>query len=696
MKPKVLLLAVGLIAAGVLVAVILFKERSTTVESSPNVIERELAAATASDAAGGLQYPPVTSGFRSEVAAPVIHGRVVEVDSGLGVAEVGVRLYSRGEALARAISDPQGRFELPFTTGDRIALQLEVPEGWKATRPFQQPSSAALAAEEIVFELRRSAQAFFRGRAIDALNGDPLPYLRLEVGPQNESVETDADGLFTTVEQFEAGDLVVALVNAAGARWLSSERSIANDGSTAIHDVPLSVGPTYELNVTVPPSYTLADLRAFLAESSHDCPWTLTDDFREREGEPVHLSSPPWVRFLRVGYVPEGDLATLWICTVDGQWLGSCKVPPISSRVSGTHAISLAPCGSIEVTLRGKDGRPVPSVGVALRRPGGEECGLTHWTESSGQYAIRLVPPGDYVLSVEGNRTKTIERTVRVAAGEPTVVEPEVEFLEGGFVKGVVRTQSGQYQAIDLVRLNALRRKAEDFTAEVQWTNVGSELVGRFTFEGVPAGEYELSPVGSSNFDWRASVARVSPPAADVELLCLDGAGGIRLEVEAFDARTGKPVRELAVYVNREGVRRPDSYSANNNRLQLGRFPRDVALEWGAVSVGYVARGGDLTSFEPVGTAEGEPLLRARLELQPGWGGRVLAYTKTERIAGAVVLCDGIEVGRTNERGEFELVLPARPKTFEIRHPGFVMQTPATGEVPEDAAVLLAYMKPRE
>jgi hypothetical protein len=74
----------------------------------------------------------------------------------------------------------------------------------------------------------------------------------------------------------------------------------------------------------------------------------------------------------------------------------------------------------------------------------------------------------------------------------------------------------------------------------------------------------------------------------------------------------------------------------------------------------------------------------------------VLAYTETKRIAGAVVLCDDVEVGRTNERGELDIVLPSRPKRFEVRHPGLVMEFPAVGEVPEDAAVFNVYMKARE
>jgi hypothetical protein len=293
-----------------------------------------------------------------------------------------------------------------------------------------------------------------------------------------------------------------------------------------------------------------------------------------------------------------------------------------------------------------------------------------------------------------------VERSVQVAAGEPTIVEVSLEPLpSGGSIRGFVRTQSGQYRAVESVGLKAFRRRLDRFLAEVEWTDEAGALVGRFAFEDVPTGEYELFPIGSSHFGWRASSERVSPPASDVELLCMDGAGGFWLDVEAFDAMTGLPVRQLALYIDKRDGSRPHSYSAGGSqgyRLDLGRFPRDITFEWGAVCDGYVAVGGDVSSFESVGTKEGEPLLRTRIEFQPGWGGRVLVYTDNERIGGALVLCDDVEVGRTDERGELELALPDRPRRFEVRHPGFVMSHPSTGEVPDDAAVLPIYMKLRE
>jgi hypothetical protein len=713
MKSKVLLLAAGLAAAGLVAAVALFSGGSKPAESTPQRTASEPAAASApadalAPAATTLETPgpaaleaqgtTAAAEVRSEVTAPTIRGRVVEADLRTPLAGFEIQLLSRRDTLSRAESDEQGRFELPFPQAERLALVITQPEGWRATKQRQRLSSEAPPAEEIVFELKRSARSFFRGRAIAESNGDPQPYLRLEVGPLNEPLETDADGLFTTRQQFEAEEVVIALVTASGARWLNSQRTVAHDGSSTVHDVALPVGPTYDLNFTTPPGHTLTDLRAFLADVGEECPWTLTDE--PSKGEALHAASLPWVRFVQpMSYPEEGELTTLWLGTTDGRWLGSCEVPLGRSRDRGPCDISLAPCGSVELALRAQ-GRNVSDVVVQLRSPNGDRCaGPRRGPEEDGRHRFHLVPPGGYVLSVDGNRTRAIEHTIRVAAGEPTVVELELESLPpGGAITGFVRTQSGQDKSVDVVGLSGSGGHSQRFTAEVQWSKEGGALVGRFAFEDVPSGEYVLSPLGSSHFEWRSSPEKIAPPAADVELLCLDGAGGMRLEVEAFDARTGKLLDEFGVSLgNRGSGHHSFSFSVNGtNRLELGRFPRDATPEWEATSDGYVAVAGDFSSFEAAGTEDGEPLLRARVELQPGWGGRVLAYTKTERIEGAIVLCDDVEVGRTNERGEVDIVLPARPKRFEVRKPGFVMEFPALGEVPEDAAVLLVYMKPRE
>jgi hypothetical protein len=238
------------------------------------------------------------------------------------------------------------------------------------------------------------------------------------------------------------------------------------------------------------------------------------------------------------------------------------------------------------------------------------------------------------VLIAEGNRTKTIERMVQVAAGEPTVVELELEMLPGGTISGFVRSQSGHYEAVNLVALGAPGRQSDRFLAEVQWANDGGALVGRFAFEDVPNGEYELSPAGDSQFEWRTSSVTVSPPSSDLELLFWTGREASDSRSRRLNSRTGRPLRELNVLMGRKRQEKPvfTRRVDGSHRLQLGRFPRDVALEWEVRCDGYVPVAGDLSSFQQVARKRTEPLFRDRLELQPGWGGRVLAYTKTERI----------------------------------------------------------------
>ncbi len=714
MKTKGTILAVGLAVAGLVTAVVLFSDSSKVVESMPQGVERESASQTApvvalappvttletpAPAAAVVQASTVATEVRSEVATPVIRGRVVEADGGLARPGIEVQLKSRSEVIASTVSDASGHFELPFSNASRLAVEVVEPEGWQAVRRRQRLSGSELPAKEIVFELRVVPGVFFHGRAIDETSGDPLPYLELSVGSAFESdvVQTDDEGVFTSKRHYEAGKVEFALFTAGGGRWMNSARMIDFDGTSRVHDVPMPIGPTYELEVAAPSGYELADFRAFLSERSESCPWSLSLDLRD--GEVLHPASPRWVRFLQsIDSTAEGEMATLWICTKDGRWLGSCEVPPRSSLGGDTHHISLEPCGSLVVTLSAQAEQRHLGVVAELRWPSQPESwGARRSADEKGRYRFHLVPPGDYVLSVESSRTKPLERTVRVVAGEPTEVEVALQPLpHGGTIRGFVRSESGRFKPTGSVGLCLAGQHSDTFGAKVEWKEEGGKLVGHFVFEDVPAGEYELSARFLSQFPWRASPSTVSPPAADVELLCLDGAGGMYLEVEAYDARTGEPVSEIEVSFD-AGSEDHFSYSTSgSHRIELGRFPHDVALEWEATCEGHVAVAGNLSSFQQVGTKVGEPLLRARVELQPGWGGRVLAYTETERIADAVVLCDDVEAGRTNQRGELDIVLPARPQRFEVRHPAFVMEYPTTGQLPDDAAVLLCYMKPRE
>jgi len=710
MKSKGILLAVGLAVAGLVTAVVLLSKSSRVLDSTPQGVDRELASSSApvvslASPASTLETPPpaalevrehpLAAEERSEVAAPVIRGRVVEAESRLPRTGIELQLKSRSELLATTVSDAAGRFELPFSNASRLAVELVEPEGWQAVLRRHGISGSQPPTEELVFELRRVPGVVFHGRAIDEASRDPLPYLNLELGSfgQSEPVESDGEGLFTTKQPYKAGSIEVALVTAAGGGWLNSEHTIKFDGSSRIVDVPIPIGPTYKLDIAPPLGYALEDLRAFLPERSESSPWSLS--LHARDGETVHPASPPWVRFLSFDPDIRSELGTLWVCTTDSRWLGSCKVP---LRSSGPHQIVLVPCGSLEISITQAHDQRQLEVVAELRFTGETESwGARGGIGGTGSLRFDLVPPGDYLLSVKSNRTEPLERSVRVAAGEPTVVDVALQPLpHGGTIRGFARSESGRFRINGSVGLRPMGQHSDTFGTEVLWTEEGGKFVGHFAFDDVPVGEYELSARMFGHFPWRASPSTVSPPATDVELLCLDGAGGIHLEVEAYDASTNEPLTEISVSFDTSSEGRFWHRRGGSNRIDLGRFPRDFSIDWEATCNGYIAVAGNLSTFQPTGTKDGEPLLRARVELQPGWGGRVLACTETERIEGAVVLCDDIEIGRTNERGELDIVLPARPKRFEVRHPSFVMDTPATGEVPDDAVVLLCYMKPRE
>lgn len=327
----------------------------------------------------------------------MIRGRVVEAESGLARAGIELQLTSRSDTIASVVSDAEGRFELPFSKSNRLAVELVEPEGWKATRRRQRIFNDEPPAKELVFELRLIPGVAFNGRAIDEMSGDLLPYLKLSVGSDLTStgVQTDGDGHFTSRQRYEAGQVDVAPLTHGGIRWRASERTVDFDGSSRIHDVPLPMGPSYELEIIPPPGYTLDDLRAYLAEVTEECPWVLME--APNQGAPIHTESGVWVRFIEsLTYDADAWSATLWVATADQRWLGSCKVPPRSRRENGRFAIALTPCGSVEVEVHRPDALNDLSVHVHLQRPGRDRCWSRSDPYARGPYSFHLVPPGEY------------------------------------------------------------------------------------------------------------------------------------------------------------------------------------------------------------------------------------------------------------------------------------------------------------
>jgi hypothetical protein len=188
--------------------------------------------------------------------------------------------------------------------------------------------------------------------------------------------------------------------------------------------------------------------------------------------------------------------------------------------------------------------------------------------------------------------------------------------------------------------------------------------VGRFEFEHVPEGLYELTFTLDGPFEAVPSRLSVAAGTTDVWVQARPLEVG-DLVFQASDARTREPLASFEVRVPVE--------LGGSARHELGRagvatvfdVPLAAPLVWTLAAPGYrPARGG----WDEVERTGGEPPLRAEVELAPGWGAwlRVLDASGAQP-GGVEILADGELVGETQEGEAFALVRETRPRTIEAR-----------------------------
>ncbi len=163
------------------------------------------------------------------------------------------------------------------------------------------------------------------------------------------------------------------------------------------------------------------------------------------------------------------------------------------------------------------------------------------------------------------------------------------------------------------------------------------------------------------------SLVEVNGPPVEFELHT--DLTSTRLQVKVADALTGDKVRDFTVTAIVPGAwvhsKRAES-KAGRARLQLlGK------LEGGIVCLaakGYIRR--DVLMSDATESTKG---LDLDVVLMPGWGGPVyVKETGTEKpLAGARILLDGVEIGVTDEAGNFQLEVQQAPQRVDFQLDGF-------------------------
>jgi len=614
----------------------------------------------------------------ASTAAPLLAALAVAlvVAGGLAAAFLGGSGEDSGStgrvALAAAASDVETPAGVSLASGERASAPAPV----RVALPSLPPSGRAPLA----------------GRVLDAGTGEPLPYFQIELrgeGDQRATATTGAEGRFETGEPLSAGAYEVLLIDHPMLRQRAAEnepgpRTQAVFGPGSEPDLEAPVGPTYLLQIELPPGLELGDLTAHLRvpQDFRTSGWDLhLAPLRGPEGDRHH----PWVRFaeLEARFFREQGPFEIEVTSSDGLWAGSAPVSVLAGVERGV-SIELSARGVVSGTVR--DGAGPAAAAVVLRRldepaderraPAGED----------GAYRFAWVEPGRYSLVFESPRHVPLERELWVEGGERQAQDALLERRAGGgSVEGILTSRSGTYRGTVILALAPLTDQESVTFATARWNEEDGVLRGRFRFKDVAAGQYGLRVFSCSDqLEWNPPAALVPAPGR-VEFECLDDVERVDLGVHAVDAASRVELSEVSIlYQTGQRSIRLERTSEELFALAgegfvwrhvpgpfpIRGFPVHGTLRWMVASPGYRPAYGDESAFVVQDGGR-----RADVALQAGWGLQLL-FADVQNgapLPGVRVLADGEPIATSGEDGICRLAGPARPLCLDFELDGHTL-----------------------
>lgn len=297
--------------------------------------------------------------------------------------------------------------------------------------------------------------------------------------------------------------------------------------------------------------------------------------------------------------------------------------PEASSQVSLWVSLrdehGLAPIGA-EVELRRLDAHGAhPLLNVRQR------------SAVSGTVAFEGLQPGRFSVSVRCDGYYDLRQDLTLEPGYPLELPVDLEpILADGRVEVLLESASGTYHGASKVLLTPLRLDEAGLNwgtlaREVTWTRRGSTWTGRCTFEGIPLGEYELTPRGGRFQCWATPASPVRPSTSAVPLRLLDRGDEADLVLRVFDERTGAWVTDYSLEWSGQGCGKDfcfgRSMSQDRRRADpasaLEAVPPGVDARWCISHAGYVSRCGSLEEFGEPRFVDGRMVRVADVHLVP-------------------------------------------------------------------------------
>lgn len=644
------------------------------------------------------------AGEEMDPGAQRVHGRVIDVRTGEGLADQAIRLYFNRNQTRWSRSDSSGEFGFELAPGEHAnSLWIKPQKGWRWTS-VRSDTRARLApaqregAEAFVFNLAENRTGFVSGVAVDAESGEPIPDLRFELkpprssgGPESIPVHTSAKGRFV-LEDPVAGGLV--WISSAGGglhpKEFSHDLLSQQPGTQAdLWRVEFHGAPTYRF--TTKPAVDLTGWSFFVLRAGEEKPLT--------ESEIQGGSESWWSRPARPR-VKLGESLALAIGSPDGKNFGRISTAWTGSEPETPLVFELESTGTLGVALefeRPVSGAPAwnwPSRQRMELEP--QRVGLDPtfaWRLNSKRY----LNPGAYLVRAWSREHQIQEARVEIAAGEHRELRLDLSLLSKvRTVHGSVACDSGSALPDFFLYLNEPGHASRGWTAGYMenpgrhGTGADSNVQvseedpskGTFRIERVPLGTLELTSIRRISLlhsDQHLPIEAQwnERPDGDVDLevrLLSSFESGLGFEFESGE--TPLPRRITAKLATRE----PGGAIKIVGDITEGVFasgsPDDRSFEWALARPGMRTVYGDANDFHHRGGGR----YLARVRFQAGWATRVLVHGPGDDPLGqAQVFLDGVPSGTTDSNGLLELAAEAPPTSWSVTYADWL---PKSGQFP--------------
>ncbi len=485
-----------------------------------------------------------------------------------------------------------------------------------------------------------------RIRLTHSRTGEPLAWYG--VRGAGRSLSSDAEGWVeisaqaNAVELFDDERMAVSVeVQHRPRRTLPLEarkRGIVPGNGAVV--LPVSVGPTYVLDLTSPMVLRWEELEVSL-ESSVSREWPLAP-----VRVPVESQGKAWVRFAEVpkGVVGQGQNQG-WKLVVrhkSGVMMGQVPVSDVVDGMALPLPLNLRLVSKLDGVIEGDLAKEGVRISLRMTSPasGGIE-GVIRWSVPGpdGVFSVAHLEPGTYDMEVSALLCLTWSDTIEVEPGQglhrrvPLKVAPV-----SGQLAGVIRSQSGKYARQLLVFLSDSSGRVVGVYPTSWEPHDLHGSVAPFSFDAAPQGVLRLDVVSlADEFAVEVDPMEIRAPNEEIQILLQDEVVSCDWTFEVVDAETNERVNELDVRYSTQGalarrfmgsVGDPDGsgsawhWTRNVGGMRWNKFSgpaplvglsTDAQFNWSVRAEGYVPQSGDQTHFEG---GDGEPKV-AKIQLVP-------------------------------------------------------------------------------